>query len=70
MSINAPRSGAGSRPALVVAMALCTLLMGCASSQSTAPPSELASSGWSDASALAPVADFDAYVVDVKKELR
>lgn len=51
-------------------MALCTLLMGCASSQSTAPPSELASSGWSDASALAPVADFDAYVVDVKKELR
>lgn len=51
-------------------MALVTLLVGCASKGDGAPPSELVSSGWSNPSALAPAADFDAYVAAVTRELR
>ena len=51
-------------------VALWALLSGCASRDSTAPRPELQSSGWRDASAVAPVADFDAYVAGVTHELR
>lgn len=51
-------------------LAVWALLSGCASKESTAPRPELQSSGWRDASAVAPVADFDAYVAGVTHELR
>ena len=51
-------------------MALLALLVGCATREGVAPRPELLSSGWRDASALAPVADFDAYVAQVTQELR
>jgi esterase/lipase len=51
-------------------VAVWALLSGCASKESTAPRPELQSSGWRDASAVAPVADFDAYVAGVTHELR
>ena len=43
-------------------VAVWALLSGCASKESTAPGSDLLSSGRGDASSVAPVADFDAYV--------
>ncbi len=70
MSIHPSRRRCRSLPAILVAAALCTLLHGCASNGSVAPPSELVSSGWGDPAALAPVADFDAYVSGVTEELR
>ena len=51
-------------------VAVWALLSGCASKESTAPRPELQSSGWRDASAVAPVADFDAYVAGLTQELR
>ncbi|MGI9153666.1 MAG: alpha/beta hydrolase [Rubrivivax sp.] len=46
------------------------LLSGCASRDNIEPRPELLSSGWRDAPAVAPVADFDAYVAGVTQELR
>ena len=46
------------------------LLSGCASRDNIDPRPELLSSGWLDAPAVAPVADFDTYVAEVKQELR
>ena len=51
-------------------LAVWALLSGCASKESVAPRPELLSSGWRDASAVAPVADFDAYVAGLTQELR
>ena len=51
-------------------LALLALLPGCASKESLASRPELLSSGWRDASAAAPAADFDAYVAGVTQELR
>ncbi len=57
--------------ALGAAVVLSVLfLSGCASRGNTTPSPELVSSGWSNPSALAPVADFDAYVGSVTHELR
>jgi len=64
------RSRAGRAAAAVVGIALSTLSIGCSSTGHVAPPSELVSSGWRDASVLAPVAGFDAYVAQVTEELR
>ena len=57
-------------PAIVVGMGLLALLIGCASKEDVARPPELVSSGWRDAAALAPAADFDSYVVHVTRELQ
>lgn len=46
-------------------LAAWALLSGYASQENTTPLPELQSSGWRDASAVAPVADFDAYVAGV-----
>lgn len=51
-------------------LAVWALLSACASKESVAPRPELLSSGWRDAPAVAPVADFDAYVAGVTQELR
>jgi alpha-beta hydrolase superfamily lysophospholipase len=51
-------------------LAVWALLSGCASKESVASRPELLSSGWRDAPAVAPVADFDAYVAGVTQELR
>ena len=51
-------------------LAVWALLSGCASKESVAPRPELLSGGWRDASAVAPVADFDAYVAGLTQELR
>jgi alpha-beta hydrolase superfamily lysophospholipase len=71
--MNAPHPrvpGRGFLPAVLVASALSALLTGCAVSGRVVPAPELASSGWNDPAALAPVADFDAYVRGVTEELR
>jgi alpha-beta hydrolase superfamily lysophospholipase len=73
MAVPHPRTPSGGRvvlAAVLVAAALSTLLQGCATSGDVVPAPELASSGWSDPAALAPVADFDAYVSGVTAELR
>lgn len=68
---NPPRRIKISSPAaLVVGISLSVLLPGCASTGDAASPPELVASGWTDPSALLPVADFDAYVADVTAELR
>jgi hypothetical protein len=65
-----PRPGGRILSAAVLAAALLALLQGCASNESAAPRPELLSSGWSDPPAVAPGADFDAYVAEVTRELR
>jgi pimeloyl-ACP methyl ester carboxylesterase len=65
-----PRPGGRILSLAVLGVALMALLQGCASNESVAQQPELLSSGWSDLSAMAPVADFDAYDVDVTRELR
>jgi alpha-beta hydrolase superfamily lysophospholipase len=67
---RAPGRGRGFLPTILVAAALSALLTGCAVNGRVASAPELASSGWSDPAALAPVADFDAYVRGVTEELR
>lgn len=56
--------------ARIVWFALVTLLVGCASTEDGTPAAEVVSSGWQDPAALAPAASFDAYVANVKEELR
>lgn len=70
MSIPSPRFNRASTAAIAICIALASLLSGCASTDGAAPSSELVSSGWKNAPALAPVADFDAYVAQVTQELR
>ncbi len=70
MSYDRPRSKRLSMPAIALGAVLLTLLFGCATTRTTAPSSELVSTGWSDPSALAPAADFDAYVAGITDELR
>ena len=70
MSIQSQRFDRASTAAIAICIALASLLSGCASRDGAAPSSELVSSGWKNAPALAPVADFDAYVAQVTQELR
>ena len=71
MASGHPRSGRVSWLAAFLGVALLApLLPGCASRQSVPPRPELLSSGWSDPAAVAPGADFDAYVARVTQELR
>jgi alpha-beta hydrolase superfamily lysophospholipase len=65
-----PRPGGRILSLAVLGVALMALLQGCASNESVAPRPELLSSGWSDPPAMAPGADFDAYVAEVTQELR
>ena len=69
MSIRISRPHKRSLPAVLAGAALFALLSGCASRESVAPRAERLSSGWRDPSAVAPVADFDAYVAQVTREL-
>ena len=70
MSIQFARSRSVVRPVVIAAAAVCMLLQGCVSQGDSAARTELVPSGWSDTRALAPVSDFDAYVLGVRKELR
>ena len=70
MASGDSRSGERFLYAAIFGIALLALLPGCASSESRAQRPELLSSGWRDAPAVAPVADFDAYVAGVTQELR
>jgi hypothetical protein len=65
VSIPSPRFHRASITAFAICIALASLLSGCASRDGAAPSSELVSSGWENAPALAPVADFDACVAQV-----
>lgn len=60
----------GAAIAAVGGIALSALLLGCSSTGPSAPSPDMMSSGWRDAAALAPAADFDAYVSGVRQELR
>lgn len=55
---------------ITAAVLVMMLLWGCTSSREIEPASERVSSGWSAPAALAPVADFDTYIVNVTEELR
>ncbi len=70
VSTRHPRPHAGSLMARIAAIALTALVFGCASNGRDEPSPELVSSGWSGAPTLAPVADFDTYVLDITQELR
>ena len=70
VSIRYRRSIGRCVPALLAGLLLSAFLSGCTSTGTMAAPPELARSGWSDPAALAPAADFDAYVADVARELR
>lgn len=68
--MQSPRTKKASLATIVVCVALATLLSGCASTDGSASAPELVSRGWENPAALAPVADFDAYVAQVTQELR
>lgn len=70
MSIQFERSRSVARSAIIAAAAVCMLLQGCVSQGDTAVRTEFVPSGWSDTRTLAPVSDFDAYVLGMRKELR